>query len=90
MHRLQGGAQQATLSPTDKAGSVAVTDFSLLSSAEIADRIAILHDNIRQITEQAASASGAADEQRNAERLARQTEELESLLEEQRRRRSSH
>lgn len=67
-----------------------MTDFSLLSSAEIADRIAILHDNIRQITEQAASASGAADEERNAERLARQTEELESLLEEQRRRRSSH
>jgi hypothetical protein len=63
-----------------------LTDFNLLSSAEIADRIAILRDNIRQITEQAASISGAADEERNAERLARQTDELESLLEEQRRR----
>ena len=67
-----------------------MTDFSLLSSMEIADRIAILRDNIRQITEQAAASSGAADEERNAERLAQQTEELQALLEEQGRRRASH
>jgi hypothetical protein len=60
-----------------------VTDFSSLSSAELADRIAIVRDNIRQITEQAAALSGAADEDRNAERLAVQTEELEGLLKEQ-------
>jgi hypothetical protein len=63
-----------------------LTDFNLLSSAEIADRIAILRENIRQITEQAASISGAADEERNADRLAQQTDELTSLLDEQKRR----
>jgi uncharacterized small protein (DUF1192 family) len=60
-----------------------VADLSLLSSAELARRIAILRDNIRQITEQAVSQSGAADEERNAERLSRQNDELEVLLKEQ-------
>ena len=63
-----------------------MTDFSLLSSSELADRIAIVRDNIRQITEQAAAQSGAADEDRNADRLAVQSEELEALLKEQERR----
>ena len=63
-----------------------MTDFSVLSSEEIARRIAILRDNIRQITEQAAAVSGAADEDRNADRLAAQNEELEELLKEQERR----
>lgn len=63
-----------------------MTDFSVLSSEEIARRIAILRDNIRQITEQATSQSGAADEERNAERLFRQNDELEILLKEQDRR----
>lgn len=63
-----------------------MTDLSSLSSAELADRIAILRDNIRQITAQATSQSGAADEERNADRLARRNEELESLLKEQERR----
>ncbi len=61
-------------------------DLSSLSAAELAHRIAILRDNIRQITAQATSQSGAADEERNAERLARHNEELDSLLEEQERR----
>jgi hypothetical protein len=63
-----------------------VADLSSLSSSELADRIAIIRDNIRQITEQAAAVSGAADEDRNAERLAAQNEELEELLKEQARR----
>jgi uncharacterized small protein (DUF1192 family) len=63
-----------------------LTDFSSLSSTELADRIAIVRDNIRQITEQAAVQSGAADEERNADRLWVQNEELESLLKEQERR----
>ena len=62
------------------------SDLSSLSSAELARRIAILRDNIRQITEQATSQSGAADEERNAERMWRQNEELENLLKEQERR----
>ena len=63
-----------------------MTDFSSLSATEIADRIAILRDNIRQITEQAASQSGAADEERNADRLAHANEELDQLIAEQGRR----
>jgi hypothetical protein len=63
-----------------------LTDFSSLSSTELADRIAIVRNNIRQITEQAAVQSGAADEERNADRLWVQNEELEALLNEQERR----
>ena len=63
-----------------------MTDYTSLSSSELADRIAIVRDNIRQITEQAAAQSGAADEERNAERLQIQNEELEALLKEQERR----
>jgi len=71
------------LGRTDQGGDGSVADLSLLSSAELARRIAILRDNIRQITEQAVSQSGAADEERNAERLSRQNDELEVLLKEQ-------
>ena len=63
-----------------------MTDFSFLSDSELADRIAIVRDNIRQITEMAAAQSGAADEDRNADRLAAQNEELDGLLREQERR----
>lgn len=63
-----------------------MTDLSSLSVADLADRIAIVRDNIRQITAQATAQSGAADEERNADRLAIQNEELDQLLEEQARR----
>ena len=43
--------------------------------------IAIVRDNIRQLVEQAAAYSGAGDEDRNADRIAQQTEELERLTE---------
>jgi len=65
---------------------MSLTDPTILSAADLANRIAILRDNIRQITEQAASQSGAADEERNAERLAQQSDELDLLLKEQERR----
>jgi uncharacterized small protein (DUF1192 family) len=64
----------------------AVTDFSFLSDSQLADRIAILRDNIRQLTEQAAGLSGAANEERTAERIAAQNDELEGLVKEQERR----
>ena len=57
-----------------------MTNGSTLSLPELNDRIAILRDNIRQLTEQAAASSGAADESRNADRIAQQTEELEALI----------
>lgn len=63
-----------------------MANYSSLSDPEIAHRIAILRDNIRQLTEQAAAMSGAANEERTAERLFTQNEELEGLLKEQARR----
>ena len=57
-----------------------MSNGSTYSRAELDDRIAILRDNIRQLTEQAAGSSGAADEDRNADRIAQQTEELEKLV----------
>ena len=50
--------------------------------SDLNDRIAILRDNIRQLTEQAAASSGAGDEARNADRIAQQSEELEKLTRE--------
>lgn len=63
-----------------------MNDFSQLSNPEIADRIAILRDNIRQLTEQAAGQSGAANEERTADRIEIQNDELEALVKEQERR----
>src|SRR5260370_35662001 len=51
-----------------------------LSLAELDDRIAILRDNLRQLVEQAAAASGSQNEGRIADRIAPQTEELEKLM----------
>jgi hypothetical protein len=53
---------------------------STLSLSEMNDRIAILRDNIRQLIEQAAAASGAENEERISERIERQNEELEKLI----------
>jgi hypothetical protein len=53
---------------------------STLSREELDGRIAILRDNIRQLTEQAAASSGAADEARNADRIAEQDAELQRLI----------
>jgi len=51
-----------------------------LSLPELRDRIAILRDNIRQLVEQAAGSSGGRDEERTADRIAQQTEELDKLI----------
>jgi uncharacterized small protein (DUF1192 family) len=53
---------------------------SSLSLFELEQRIAIARDNIRQLIEQAAAASGAEDEARNADRIAQQNDELEKLI----------
>jgi len=50
-----------------------------LSLAELEARIAAVRENIRELVEQAAAFSGAGDEDRNADRLAQQNEELEWL-----------
>ncbi|MBS0528114.1 MAG: hypothetical protein JSS22_01815 [Proteobacteria bacterium] len=57
-----------------------MSDESSLSLPELNDRIAILQDNIRQLIEQAAGLSGGQNEERNADRIGEQSEELEKLL----------
>jgi hypothetical protein len=57
-----------------------MADDSSLSLEEIEQRIAIVRDNIRELTEQAAAFSGAADEERTADRIADQEGELQRLL----------
>ena len=52
------------------------------SLAEIERDIQIVEDNLRQLQEQAAAYSGAADEERNAARIADQEAKLESLIKE--------
>ena len=58
----------------------AMSNGPYVTLAELDKQIAIIRDNIREITEQAAAMSGAADEERNADRLAQQNEELERLM----------
>jgi hypothetical protein len=53
-----------------------------LSLAELDDRIAVLRDNLRQLVEQAAGASGSQNEERTADRIAQQEEELNKLISE--------
>ena len=84
--QLYGPLERFASKKTIAGKTMSVTDPSSLSTTELARRIAILRDNIRQITEQAAVQSGAADEERNAERLSIQNDELDNLLNEQERR----
>ncbi|MDN3275438.1 hypothetical protein QWJ07_14335 [Frankia sp. RB7] len=51
-----------------------------LSLDQLNDRIAILEDNIRQLIEQAAAASGEQNESRIADRINQQNDELDRLL----------
>jgi hypothetical protein len=53
-----------------------------LSDSELDDRIAILRDNLRQLAEQAAGASGSQNEERAADRISQQTETLSKLVSE--------
>jgi hypothetical protein len=50
-----------------------------LSIEELDRRIAILRDNLRQLIEQAAARSGAADEALASDRIFQQSDELERL-----------
>jgi uncharacterized small protein (DUF1192 family) len=53
-----------------------MSNGSTLSLPELEDRIAIVRANIRQLIEQAVAFSGAEDEERNADRVARQNEQV--------------
>lgn len=50
--------------------------------AELDKRIAVVRENIRTLTEQAAAFSGASDEERVAERIAEQETLLAKLVKE--------
>jgi hypothetical protein len=50
--------------------------------AEVEKHIQVIEDNLRQLMEQAAAYSGAADEERNADRIADQQAKLDALLKE--------
>ena len=50
--------------------------------ADLDQRIAVLRDNLRELVEQAAAYSGAADEARTADRIANQEARLAELLKE--------
>ncbi|HET6377368.1 MAG TPA: hypothetical protein VFG05_03555 [Methylocella sp.] len=52
------------------------------SLAEILRRIQIVEDNLRELQEQAAALSGAADEERIAARISDQQAKLDALLKE--------
>jgi hypothetical protein len=51
-----------------------------MTLAEIDAAIAVVQDNLRELIEQAAAYSGAADEERNADRIATQQAKLDALL----------
>jgi hypothetical protein len=51
------------------------------SITELEQRIAIIRQNINELIEQAAAYSGAEDENRNADRIAQQEQELSRLIE---------
>jgi hypothetical protein len=55
-----------------------MTDSTTL--AELDAAIAVVQDNLRELIEQAAAYSGAADEERNADRIAAQQAKLDALL----------
>jgi predicted ATPase len=57
-----------------------MTDAATL--IELDRRIDAIRDNIRQLIEQAAAYSGAADEARTADRITEQEAKLEALLKE--------
>jgi hypothetical protein len=50
-----------------------------LSLAELDERLSVVRDNLRDLVEQAAAYSGAADEDRMSSRIAEQEEQLEQL-----------
>ena len=51
------------------------------SLTELDQRIAIIRQNINELIEQAAAYSGAEDENRNADRIEQQQQELSKLIE---------
>jgi hypothetical protein len=66
----------------NRASRIGASMADALKLAEVDRRISVVRENIRVLTEQAAAYSGAADEERNADRIAEQDALLTKLLQE--------
>jgi hypothetical protein len=64
--------------PDERRGDSSRSD-NAMRIAEIDDRIAAVRDNLRELVEQAAAYSGAADEELASERIAELEAELDRL-----------
>jgi uncharacterized small protein (DUF1192 family) len=64
--------------PDERRGDSSRSD-NAMGIAEIDDRIAAVRDNLRELVEQAAAYSGAADEELASERIAELEAELDRL-----------
>jgi hypothetical protein len=69
-------------SPRARASERASAMTEALSIEELDRRIAIVRENLRQLIEQAAARSGAADEALASDRISQQSEELDRLTRE--------
>jgi hypothetical protein len=74
--RLRPRADDLLRTPHREVFAMAGTPLSI---EEIDDRIAIVRDNLRQLAEQAAAQSGAADDDRTSQRIAEHEAELTQL-----------
>jgi uncharacterized small protein (DUF1192 family) len=68
-----------------RSGKAITAEFPMADStalSELDQRIAVVRDNIRRLTEQAAAVSGAADESHTADLISEQEAQLATLLKE--------
>jgi hypothetical protein len=65
--------------PPNLGGKVTMPDVPA-DLAEIDNRVSIVRENLRELVEQAAAFSGAADEELMAQRIAEQQEQLDLLM----------
>jgi uncharacterized small protein (DUF1192 family) len=69
---LAPGSIEATVNPSEIMTEPSIT--------ELEQRIAVIRQNISELIENAAAYSGAGDENRNADRIAQQEQELANLI----------
>ena len=83
LHRRLSDPSRRSARRAGTAATVAAGGGELMAHAlleELDQRIAVIRDNMRELTEQAAALSGAQDETRAADRIAEQERLLQELL----------
>ena len=73
-------APRATKAPVATPAKTTADTGSFMSVAELDDRIAIVRNNLRELVEQAASYSGASNEELASQRIAEQEAKLALLI----------